>query len=270
MTAGGNRVKATLNGVTTAYLGNYYEWSNSAYKKYYYAGAQRIALNDNGTLYWLLGDHLGSTSIAANGTTGALVSEQRYKPWGEQRYPDGASTLPTRHRFTGQIEDVEIGLYFYNARMYVLGRFISADSIVPGAASGSGGGAGTLGVDSGSRLTTLTTDFHEFIGQVTKENQAVLQYGPFFQWSEKVRKDNPAPSGPLNPQALNRYAYCLNNPLRYVDPTGHFGDVYFEITFYNEELIKYFIQAIHNEADFLTWRGQRFTDGMTAVTLAGG
>ncbi len=25
-----------------------------------------------------------------------------------------------------------------------------------------------------------------------------------------------------NPQALNRYAYTLNNPLRYTDPTGHF------------------------------------------------
>ena len=26
---------------------------------------------------------------------------------------------------------------------------------------------------------------------------------------------------PFNPQSLNRYAYCLNNPVRYVDPTGH-------------------------------------------------
>jgi len=26
---------------------------------------------------------------------------------------------------------------------------------------------------------------------------------------------------PGNPQALNRYAYALNNPLRYTDPTGH-------------------------------------------------
>ncbi len=26
---------------------------------------------------------------------------------------------------------------------------------------------------------------------------------------------------PFNPQSLNRYAYCLNNPERYVDPTGH-------------------------------------------------
>jgi RHS repeat-associated protein len=25
---------------------------------------------------------------------------------------------------------------------------------------------------------------------------------------------------PNNPQSLNRYSYCLNNPLRYTDPTG--------------------------------------------------
>lgn len=32
-----------------------------------------------------------------------------------------------------------------------------------------------------------------------------------------------------NPQTLNRYSYCLNNPLRYVDPTGHFLDTLFDI-----------------------------------------
>jgi hypothetical protein len=26
---------------------------------------------------------------------------------------------------------------------------------------------------------------------------------------------------PGNPQSLNRYSYGLNNPLKYVDPTGH-------------------------------------------------
>jgi hypothetical protein len=27
----------------------------------------------------------------------------------------------------------------------------------------------------------------------------------------------------MNPQSLNRYSYCLNNPLRYTDPTGQFS-----------------------------------------------
>ncbi|MBN2006649.1 MAG: RHS repeat-associated core domain-containing protein, partial [Anaerolineae bacterium] len=76
-------------------------------------------------------------------------------PFGEVRYGDA----PTDRRFTGQREEAGIGLYDYGARFYsaALGRFISADTIVPG-------------IDS---------------------------------------------------QALNRYTYVLNNPLRYRDPSGH-------------------------------------------------
>ena len=70
-------------------------------------------------------------------------------------------TLGTDKKFTGQCLDQD-GLYFYNARYYDagIGRFISADSIVPNLA---------------------------------------------------------------NPQSLNRYSYCYNNPLVYTDPTGHWG-----------------------------------------------
>ncbi len=60
----GNRVKGTVGGVTTTYLGNYFEWtgSTSTMIKYYYAGSTRVAMRQGSTLYWLLGDHLGSTS----------------------------------------------------------------------------------------------------------------------------------------------------------------------------------------------------------------
>ena len=31
---------------------------------------------------------------------------------------------------------------------------------------------------------------------------------------------------PANPQSFNRYSYCLNNPLKYVDPTGNNVNIY--------------------------------------------
>ncbi len=161
----GVRVKATAGGVTTAYVGNYFEWtgSTSTMVKYYYAGTTRIAMrtgSGTGTtgLNWLLGDHLGSTSVTAD-ASGNKVAELRYKAWGETRYTSG--TTPTKRQYTGQlIEMTTIGLYFYGARFYdpALSRFTSADSIIPGA------------------------------GEV---------------------------------QAWDRYAYTINNPIRYNDPTGH-------------------------------------------------
>ena len=36
-----------------------------------------------------------------------------------------------------------------------------------------------------------------------------------------VQPDSVVPQ-PGNPQSLNRYSYCVNNPLKYADPTGHF------------------------------------------------
>jgi RHS repeat-associated protein len=131
-------------------------------RKYYYAGSTRIAVRKDGTLYWLLGDHLGSTALTAY-PNGNKKAELRYYPWGETRYPNDTSGTPTSYRFTGQREDATIGLYFYNARFYdpALGRFISADTIVP---------------------------------------------------------------SPGNPQSLNRYSYCLGNPVKYTDPTGLFSE----------------------------------------------
>ncbi|MEJ5312686.1 MAG: RHS repeat-associated core domain-containing protein, partial [Anaerolineae bacterium] len=170
------------------------------------------------TLTYLHGDHLGSASLSTN-ASGGKVSEMRYYPYGEMR----SGAMATDRQYTGQRREIGLGLYDYNARYYdpYPNRFIQADSIVPGAASGSGGGAATLGYDSNTRLTPLTVNLGEFAAQVNAENREVLQFGAFFQWDSKTRQEHNVPMGPANPQALNRYAYCLNNPLRYVDPTGH-------------------------------------------------
>jgi len=87
----------------------------------------------------------------------AVVGRQYYRPYGGPR--GAAVALPTDRAFTGQYRDAT-GLDFYNARYYssTLGRFVSADTIVP---------------------------------------------------------------EPGNPQALNRYSYVYNSPLKYTDPSGH-------------------------------------------------
>jgi len=210
--------------VTAGNIGAHFEWtgSTSTMIKYYYAGSQRGAMRKGnpGAVSYLLGDHLGSTSLTAN-SSGSKVAELRYYPYGETRYTSG--TTPTSYQFTGQRNDSSIGLYFYNARYYdpALGRFIQADTIVPGAASGSGSSAASLGYDSKTRLTPLAVNPGEFAAQVNAENREVIQFGAFFQWDNKTRQEHNVPMGPANPQALNRYSYALNNPVRYVDPTGH-------------------------------------------------
>src|SRR6266498_2737770 len=99
------------------------------------------------TVEYFLGDHLGSTGITTD-TSGAKVSEIRYKAWGEIRYSwtSGVATTPTyklsNYTFTGQYSYMDdpttsgttegFGLMFYNARWYdpVTGRFTQPDSLM--------------------------------------------------------------------------------------------------------------------------------------------
>jgi len=101
----GSRVKSVVNGVTTYYIGNTYEWrveaSGSTGVNYYYAGSQRVAMRVGTALSYLFGDHLGSTSITAD-ASGSLSGELRYLPFGETRYTSGQT--PTSFRYTGQRE----------------------------------------------------------------------------------------------------------------------------------------------------------------------
>jgi hypothetical protein len=112
----GQRVKSTVAGVTTAFIGNYYEWRGSAAAsvKYYYAGGTRIAMRTGGeTPKYLLGDHLGSTSALVN-ADGSGLQMQGYVPWGEPRF----SGVGTEYQYTGQYRQQALGLDYFNARWY--------------------------------------------------------------------------------------------------------------------------------------------------------
>jgi len=153
----GKRVKSVMGSETILFVGGHYEIANpgsgQTVSKFYFAGASRIAMRkytipQSMAVEYLLGDHLGSTSITTD-SSGNKVSEMRYKAWGEVRYSwtSGASTTPayqlSSYTFTGQYSYMDdpstsgvtegFGLLFYNARMYdpAIGRFTSADTIIP-------------------------------------------------------------------------------------------------------------------------------------------
>jgi RHS repeat-associated protein len=130
----GNLVQSIIAGVVTYYPNQYYEkrvnGETESILKYYYAAGKRIAMRQDGAVTFLLADHLGSTSVTTD-STGVLVSSMLYTAFGETRSSYGSPA--SDYRYTGQREESEIGLYFYNARFYdaALARFISADTIVP-------------------------------------------------------------------------------------------------------------------------------------------
>ena len=163
----GGRVQKTVGSTTTVYVGKLYVCENGACTKMIFAGSQQVAEIEvnSGTTQYYHPDHLGSTSVITD-SFGVKVQGLTYYPFGDTVPVSGAEEV--RFKYTGKERDESTGLYFYEARYYdpFLGRFISADTIVP---------------------------------------------------------------DPLDPQALNRYSYALNNPILYTDPTGNFSFAAFAI-----------------------------------------
>ena len=82
--------------------------------------------------YWH-GDHLGSSNVITD-STGVKVQAVTYYPYGNTRTNQSFTTpaIDVPYKYTGQELD-STGLYYYEARYYdaMLGRFISADTLVP-------------------------------------------------------------------------------------------------------------------------------------------
>jgi RHS repeat-associated protein len=142
-----------------------------------------------GTSY-LTTDHLGSTRVVTR-ADGSVKARYDYLPFGEEISSTiggrGSNVIgyggadSTKQKFTQKERDNESGLDYFLARYYS-----SAQGRFTSPDEFAGGA-------------------HEFwvLGSGDTEKQA-LPYADI-----------------TNPQSLNKYQYCLNNSLRYVDPDGH-------------------------------------------------
>jgi RHS repeat-associated protein len=138
----------------------------------------------------LTSDHLGSTRVVTNSEE-AVVARHDYLPFGEEiMLLAGGRTKPlgytdtddTRQKFTSKERDLESNLDFFEA------RYFSAPQ----------GRFTSPDEEKGSGLRVAATGI-----------SAVSEIGPL-------------PYADIqNPQSVNKYAYTINNPLKYIDPDGH-------------------------------------------------
>ncbi|HMT19662.1 MAG TPA: RHS repeat-associated core domain-containing protein, partial [Promineifilum sp.] len=102
--------------------------------------AVRVITDTTNNYYYAYADHLGNISAWTN-ASGALVSGSlaRYEPFGGYRTKPASTVNPdisdrgfTGHRMNNS-GSYDLGLIYMNARYYMpeIGRFISADTIVP-------------------------------------------------------------------------------------------------------------------------------------------
>ena len=127
----GARVKKVEGTKTSIYIGKLYVCEFDLCAKFIWAGSQRIAMKQvtSGSVTYFHTDHLGSTSVLTN-AAGAVEQTLTYYPFGETQTTTGSAN--SAYKYTGKEQD-QNGLYFYEARYYhpVLGRFITADTVVP-------------------------------------------------------------------------------------------------------------------------------------------
>jgi RHS repeat-associated protein len=194
-----HQVSYSFNGATTHYVYDgdgkrVMKWDGSGAIVYVYDALGRLAAEytttapQNNGISYLTTDHLGSTRVVTN-DSGGVKARHDYLPFGEEMGLLSGRTLAMgysqneglRQKFTEKERDAESGLDYFLARYY---SSTQGRFISPDEFAGGSDEFWNLGSGDGKKQALVYADI-------------------------------------VQPQSLNKYQYCLNNPLRYIDSDGH-------------------------------------------------
>ena len=196
-------------GQTTHYLAlghkNLYEKTGTVATKHVFAGTQRIAEVRNGQVFYLHNDHLGSAR-AMSDSSGHVLVFTHTRPFG-QPYPAVYTSEPSDPTDPGDpgVDPVEPGDPHESMSMGLMGA-------TPG------------GTDQPSPTDYLFTgkeldDTGLYYFAARYYDPSVGRFVTEDIWQGRM----------ADPATQNRYVYVTNNPLRYVDPTGHMPNLVAEL-----------------------------------------
>jgi RHS repeat-associated protein len=158
--------------------------TDSAFNEYVFFNGARTARRNAGNVYYYFADHLGTARDIVQAGYTSPCYDADYTPYGVEM--DNIDSCSQNYKFTGKERDSESGNDYFEARYFgsSMGRFMTPDPLP------------WLGWQNPSEEST--------------EEEKEEAHKKFEDWIG-------------NPQNLNMYAYALNNPLRYTDPTGMSG-----------------------------------------------
>ncbi|MBL8194619.1 MAG: hypothetical protein JNM06_12565, partial [Blastocatellia bacterium] len=196
----GWRVKKIANGVTTRfvydqggrllaeYIGEPVPSLDAPTKEHIYGASGMLATVEADKINYHTPDHLGTPRILTDGG-GQVISRRDTYPFGEQ--------------ITDSVGN-RASVFGYSSTDSVKHLF-----------------TGYFKDDESGLDFAQARHFNGALGRFMQPDEFTGGPEEFYNFAEDA-SDNPTFYGTLaNPQSLNKYQYCYNSPLKYVDPSGH-------------------------------------------------